>query len=170
MSVLTITVHEHRPATQGSKKMGRFGNIIDDNPRTKPWRAAIALAALKEVGCRYALQYGITHELLPTGALRTCCPPPLDGPLAVDITFTCQRPQRMPKGRPDYPLTRHSGDLDKLLRASFDALATDAQVIADDSRIVDATTRKVHPGQHEFALDSPGAVIRVWQLAEAVTQ
>lgn len=137
---LTVTVHNHRPAPQGSKKTSRFGAIIDDNPRTKPWRSAVHEAAAR---------------VIAGGS-------PLDGPLSVEVVFTVVKPASAPR-RVTWPTTRHSGDIDKLLRSTFDALTTSG-AIADDSRIVEVTARKVHPGEGVDALDAPGAVIRVWRL------
>lgn len=138
---LTITVADHRPAPQGSKAKSRYGAIIDDNPRTKPWRKAVHAAAAAAM-----------HDL-----------PAFDGPLSIEVIFTVHKPVSAPKTRVTWPTTRSSGDIDKLLRSTFDALTT-AGAIADDSRIVEVTARKVHPGEGVDALDQPGAVIRLWRL------
>lgn len=143
---LTITVLGHRPAPQGSKRHVGRGRLIEQSTRVKPWRAIVDAAARAAV----------------TG-------PPLDGPLSVEIAFTVRKPASAPKTRITWPTTRDSGDLDKLLRSTFDALTT-AGAIADDSRIVEVTARKMHPGEGLDALDEPGAVIRVWQMPGAVAR
>ncbi|MCY0960819.1 RusA family crossover junction endodeoxyribonuclease [Streptomyces sp. H27-H5] len=143
---LTVTVLSHRPAPQGSKRHVGRGRLIEQSTRVKPWRAAVDEAVRAAVA----------------GAV------PLDGPLSVEIAFTVRKPASAPKTRITWPTTRDSGDLDKLLRSTFDALTT-AGAIADDSRIVEVTARKMHPGEGLDALDGPGAVIRVWRLTPAVT-
>ncbi|MFF3622364.1 RusA family crossover junction endodeoxyribonuclease [Streptomyces sp. NPDC002467] len=143
---LTIVVLNHRPAPQGSKRHVGQGHLIEQSRRVKPWRAAAEAAA------RAAL----------TGD-------PLDGPLSVEVAFTVRKPASAPRTRITWPTTRDSGDLDKLLRSTFDAL-TSAGTIADDSRIVEVTARKMHPGEGLDALDAPGAVIRIWQLAKEATR
>lgn len=147
---LTITVTNHRPAPQGSKTKSRYGAIIDDNPRTKPWRKAVHDAAAKAMACGHL-------------DARTVPAAPLDGPLSVEVTFTVTKPASAPKRRVTWPITRASGDIDKLLRSTFDALTTGG-AIADDSRIVEVRATKVHPGEGVDALDQPGAVIRIWNL------
>lgn len=142
----TVTVHGHRPAPQGSKRHVGQGRLIEQSKRVKPWRKAAEDAA----------RAAVTGE-------------PLDGPLSVEIAFTVRKPVSAPKTRLTWPTTRDSGDLDKLLRSTFDALTT-AGAIADDSRIVEVTARKMHPGEGLDALDEPGAVIRVWQLTEGATR
>lgn len=144
---LTVTVLNHRPAPQGSKRHVGRGRLIEQSTRVKPWRAAV-------------------DEAVRAAVAGTV---PLDGPLSVEIAFTVRKPASAPKTRITWPTTRDSGDLDKLLRSTFDALTT-AGAIADDSRIVEVTARKMHPGEGLDALDAPGAVIRVWRLVEAVTR
>jgi Holliday junction resolvase RusA-like endonuclease len=145
MTSLTITVHGHRPAPQGSKKHIGNGRLIEQSKRVKPWRAAVADATRLTIGAGWV---------------------PLDGPLELEVVFTVRKPVSAPKGRQTWPCTRYSGDLDKLLRSTFDAIADDAGAIADDSRIIRVTAAKVFPGEHPNALDAPGAVIRVWQLGD----
>lgn len=164
---LTITVMGHRPAPQGSKKKGNRGQIIDDCVRLKPWREAVTAAAITAWECIYAEMRGEHEYLHGPKQPRTCCPPPLDGPLAVAVTFTCPRSQaderRARRGEATWPTTTHSNDLDKLQRAAFDAV-TAAGVWVDDARVVEVHAYKRHPGQGEDALPEPGAVIRIWTL------
>ena len=111
----TVTVCVYgKPAPQGSK--GALG--MEDNPRTKPWRAAIK---------------AVCQEGLPDGFV------PLDGPLVVDLWFFFARP---PSVAPDaMPNTRSTYDWDKLSRAAGDGLS-EGGVIVDDARIVDAHVHK----------------------------
>lgn len=132
-----VFVRGHRPAPQGSKRHVGKGVLIEQSKRVKPWRQAVC------------------------DAIGTP-PETLDGPLAVQVVFTVSKPTTAPKNRVTYPATRSSGDLDKLLRSTFDALS-DSGTIADDSRIIDVRAIKVYPGEHREALDEPGAIIRVWK-------
>lgn len=150
---LTVTVRGHRPAPQGSKRHIGHGRMVEQSKRVKPWREAVRDAA------RAAMQPEPFGELVSRR-------PPLDGPLSVDAVFTVVKPASAPKRRITWPITRHSGDLDKILRSTFDAL-TDGWAIADDSRIVEVTACKVYPGEGPDALGEPGAVIRIWLLGGA---
>lgn len=150
---LTITVHG-RPAPQGSKKYaghrrnaasGRISAVlVEQSKRVKPWRSLVTRAVLDTM-----LDAHLTE--------------PLDGPLTADIVFTVLKPVSAPKRRRTYPTTRHSGDLDKLLRSTFDGIA-DAEAIADDARIIRVTATKTFPGEHPDALPEPGALIRLYTL------
>ncbi|MEV8324604.1 RusA family crossover junction endodeoxyribonuclease [Kitasatospora sp. NPDC056731] len=143
--VLTITVLGHRPAPQGSKRHVGRGRLVEQSLRVKPWRQAVHDAA--------------------EAAVKSANRAPLDGPLSIEVALTVRKPASAPKTRITWPTTRDSGDIDKLLRSTFDSLTT-AGAIADDSRIVEVVARKMHPGEGVDALDQPGAVIRLWQLGE----
>ncbi|MGW2725528.1 RusA family crossover junction endodeoxyribonuclease [Streptomyces sp. NPDC001492] len=161
---LTIVVNG-RPAPQGSKKYaghrrnsasGRISAVlVEQSKRVKPWRALVTAAALE---ARVVSHIGNVPVHLPT----------LDGPLEAEIIFTVRKPASAPKRRQTWPNTRDSGDLDKLLRSTFDGIA-DAQAVADDSRIIAVTARKVFPGEHPEALSEPGAIIRLYTLPGATS-
>jgi Holliday junction resolvase RusA-like endonuclease len=153
---LIITIHNHRSAPQGSKRHVGNGRLLEQSKRVTPWRAAVEHAALDAMTAGHIGDVPV-HR------------PALDGPLSVEITFTVRKPASAPKRRLTWPTSRDSGDIDKLLRSTFDALTT-AKAIADDSRIVEAAARKVYPGEGLDALDAPGAVIRIWQLAESTAK
>lgn len=158
---LTIVVHG-RPAPQGSKKYighrpnaasGRVSAVlVEQSKRVKPWRALVTAAT------REAIQAGHIGRV-PIHF------PPLDGPLEADIVFTVLKPASAPKRRRTWPITRHSGDVDKLIRSTFDGIA-DAAAVADDSRIIRVTATKTFPGEHPDALDQPGAIIRLYTLGD----
>lgn len=154
---LEFTVH-HRPAPQGSKKHVGRGRLLEQSKRVAPWREAVDTAARAALNARHVLEHGGRPAIAPQ---------PLDGPLSVEVVFTVRKPASAPKTRVTWPTTRDSGDIDKLLRSTFDALTTSG-AIADDSRIVETVARKVFPGEGLDALEEPGAVIRVWRLTEAV--
>lgn len=151
---LTIVVHG-RPAPQGSKKYaghrrnaasGRISAVlVEQSKRVKPWRALVTAATVDT----------ITNG----GRLHT----PLDGPLEAEIVFTVRKPASAPKRRRTWPTTRDSGDIDKLLRSTFDGIA-DGNAVIDDSRIIRVTATKTFPGEHPEALSEPGAIIRLYTL------
>jgi Holliday junction resolvase RusA-like endonuclease len=155
---LTVVVHG-RPAPQGSKKYaghrrnaasGRISAVlVEQSKRVKPWRALVT-AAVRQ-------------------ALATAPGPfPLDGPLAAEIVFTVRKPASAPKRRRTWPVTRDSGDLDKLQRSTFDGIA-DAGAVVDDSRIIRVTAEKTFPLEHPEALPEPGAIIRLYTLPGATS-
>jgi Holliday junction resolvase RusA-like endonuclease len=148
---LEFTV-QHRPAPQGSKRHVGRGRLLEQSKRVAPWREAVHEAAKQAMNTRWLAGRGEES---------------LDGPLSIEVVFTVRKPASAPKRRITWPTTRDSGDIDKLLRSTFDALTTGG-AIADDSRVVEVAARKVFPGEGLDALDEPGAVIRVWKLAAEV--
>ncbi len=152
---LTIVVNG-RPAPQGSKKYaghrrnsasGRVSAVlVEQSKRVKPWRALVTRAAMEAM---------LDHRQ----------PVPLDGPLEADIVFTVLKPASAPKRKRTWPTTRHSGDVDKLIRSTFDGIA-DGGGVVDDSRIIRVTATKTFPGEHPDALDQPGAIIRLYTLGD----
>lgn len=111
------------PAPQGSHKAfmprgARYPVVTDDNPRTKPWRASVAYAAM---------------QVRPS--------PLLDGPLCLTARFFLPRPKSLPK-RVQYPSRKP--DLSKLIRALEDALT--GVIWNDDAQVVMVTATK-HYGE-----------------------
>lgn len=133
---VVVTVYG-RPVTQGSKTRTRWSVRDDNAERLRPWREAVKQAALDALA----------------GSPR------LEGPVTVEVVFTFDPPKSAPKTRRSWPVTRSSGDVDKLQRAVFDAL-TDAGVWRDDSQVVRVVAEKLHVGD-EGALHIPGAVVSV---------
>lgn len=105
------------PAPQGSKRHVGRGILVESSKKVAPWREAVKWEAIRVHGGK----------------------PPLEGPLYVSVTFYVHRPKCSKDG--SWPVTRYSGDLDKLLRSTFDAI-TDSGMIRDDSQIVCVTARK----------------------------
>ena len=103
-----------RPAPQGSKGPG----MVEDNPRTRPWRATIK---------------AVCQQHLPAGWK------PLDGPLELELWFFFAPAANVKRG--DYPTTRTYYDADKLYRAMGDGL-TDGGVVVDDARFVSSHVHK----------------------------
>src|SRR5690606_9506573 len=143
-----------KPAPQGSKRHVGGGRLIEQSKRVTPWREAVKEATIRRLEVRSLETYGGTGQ---TSLLR------LLGPVAVEIDFVFDPPKSAPKRRRTWPITRSSGDVDKLLRASFDALA-DAGAFKDDSQVIDVRARKVHTDDPAAPLRVPGAVIRIWQV------
>ncbi|MEU8101688.1 RusA family crossover junction endodeoxyribonuclease [Streptomyces rubiginosohelvolus] len=162
---LTIVVHG-RPAPQGSKRYaghrlnsasGRMSAVlVEQSKRVKPWRHLVTTATTNAMTAAHIKQYGG----YPTGGTQ-----PLDGPLEAEIVFTVLKPASAPKRKRTWPTTRHSGDVDKLIRSTFDGIA-DAAAVTDDSRIIRVTATKTFPGEHPEALDQPGAIIRLYTLGD----
>lgn len=89
------------PAPKGSLRMIAKGVVKEDNPRTRPWRAAVALNARQAINRKGR---GIA----------------LTGPVKVSVALFLPRPK---SNRDRWPIKRSSGDLDKHLRTVLDGLA-----------------------------------------------
>lgn len=145
--VIRLTVRG-TPAPQGSKSfkgMSKAGRAIltESSKKVRPWRQDVKAAAeaLRE----------------RTGAA------PIDGPVVVSMVFTLQKPASAPKRRRTYPM--RTPDLSKLARSTEDAL-TDAGIWADDARVIEySRLAKVYPGEDPHALDTPGVVIEIMEVA-----
>lgn len=119
-----------RPIPQGSVNV-YGGRVVSVKPELRHWRDSIRAVLL-------AKHHG----------------EPLDGPLIVTLAF-----QLAPPKKPRWPLPAVKPDLDKLVRAAFDALSTTATqrgVITDDARIVSFTAAKTYHG-------TPGVMITITQ-------
>jgi crossover junction endodeoxyribonuclease RusA len=109
-----------RPQSQGSKTRTPNGGFREDNAELRPWRQAVAAAALQAMN---------GHELYT-------------GPLSLVARFTLRRPAahygtgrnagRLKPSAPSYVRTKP--DADKLIRAVADALTGIAY--RDDSQLV----------------------------------
>ncbi len=130
------------PVPQGSmrafaRRNGGRPIVTSDNPRTKPWKAAVTAAAAE------ARQ-----------TVSICA-------VVVEIDFRLPRPKghygrrgNVLPSAPAYPTGRP--DVDKLCRAILDAL-TEARVWHDDAQVVALSAVKTWS-------DSPGAHVRVVAL------
>lgn len=160
--VLTFTVHG-TPAPQGSKNAYRnqhTGRIqqVESSKNVKPWREAVKHAAIDAILHREGT--GDPFAIL-------------GGPVYVETTFTFARPKNhyrtgrnaelLRDSAPSFPISRGRNDIEKLVRATRDAM-TDAGVWVDDSQVVDERNRKVYPNTHRDALPAPGAVVRVYRV------
>lgn len=147
------------PAAQGSKQAipyrkgsGGLGVRVREGSRDKVrnWRLSVIEAAKAGAGAA------------------------LEGPLGVHAVFTMPKPTGLPARRrilgqlvPVVHRPHRKPDLDKLLRSTFDAL-TEAGIWRDDAQVCSLTAFKTYAGEEIDSMDSPGAMIRVWPLGDAV--
>ena len=131
MSEIRFTVHGV-PAPQGSKRaFVRAGHAVmqeSSGDRIVSWRQDVKAAAL---------------------AVRP--PEPIAGPVDVRVVFLFARPKghyrtgrhadRIRPSAPEWPANRGTGDLEKLVRATFDPI-TAARVWLDDSQVIRVTATK----------------------------
>lgn len=139
------------PVPQGSiRSLGTGRPSIHSNARRLlPWRErvqAVFEAAMRNVAVQESGRF------------------PLVGPVAVDATFTMPKPKSAPKRRRTFPTPRP--DVDKLLRAVFDAMQA-AGVVKDDAQVIDVSARKVYPDEAPQALPVPGLFLFVFTVADA---
>lgn len=145
MTALEITVYG-TPAPQGSKRHVGNGRMVESSKLVKPWREAVVHAAIEA-------RTAIGHTTL-LDAVTVCA------------TFFVKRPKShfrtganahlLRDGAPAYPTTKP--DLDKIVRATLDALTT-AEAYRDDAQVVRLNVTKA------YADDRPvGADITVWRL------
>jgi len=137
---VTITVHG-TPAPQGSKSFKGYSGgkaiMVESSKKVKPWRQAVGLAAIEEMG---GAGLGIK------------------GPVMAIMAFTLQKPKSAPKRRRIFP--DKTPDLSKLVRSTEDALV-DVGAIEDDARIVSLSAFKHYPNEGALALPVPGARIEI---------
>lgn len=143
---LAFTVHG-TPAGQGSKRHVGRGVMIEQSKRVRPWREAVKHAALDAIAA--------------WESTRSTPWTPLMEPVHITVTVRIPRPKSHYRTgrfadilRDDAPTyAPNTPDLDKALRAIFDAL-TDAGVWRDDRQVVAVYATKVYDSR-------PGAVVRV---------
>ncbi len=133
----------HRP----SKKSGKLVPLlVEQSKAVTPWRNAVRGAASQHLFSEYL------------GAWK-----PLDGPVAVEVTFLLPRPSTVTRALPTVP-----PDLDKLQRALFDGLS-DAKLWKDDSRAVLVAASKIYataPAHPPIKYQSPGAAVTITALPD----
>jgi len=127
---LTFAV-AHRPSPKGSMRFLGRGRVKDQLKGTKPFGDAVTVAATKAVAShRKSADFPIVKP----------------GRVVVNLSFVFPRPKSTPKGHP--PVTRSTGDVDKLCRNVLDAL-TAAGVMQDDSQVTTLVASK------QYCNDSP---------------
>ena len=145
MSSITIRVIGI-PGAQGSKRVTRYGALIENSKKVHPWRQDIRHACLE------AYQDD-----------------PIDKACIVTITFRFPRPKshfgtgknqgRLKASAPHFLRSHQSGDIDKLSRSTLDGLSetTGGTVLKDDSFVVSLTAVKKYVEKNEY----PGAFIHI---------
>lgn len=141
---LTFAV-QYKPAPKGSlAPKGRIGQpvrLVEQVAGSKPFRVAVTYAARAARAGRPGF--------------------PLSGPVEVRIVCAFVKPSSYPKRRRCWPVTRGSGDLDKLERNVLDALV-DAGVLGDDSQVCRLIGDKDYAGHGvAHAFTDAGALITV---------
>jgi Endodeoxyribonuclease RusA len=160
---IKLVVREY-PAPQGSKVPfvradGRAGMREDSNTTLGNWRNAVYNAALAVSRCQCG----------EDGCTAMSAGFPIKRPISVRAVFSFRRPQTHYRtGRfssslrddaPLRPFTRAQGDLDKLLRSTYDSI-TAAGLIQDDKLIAESTrAAKVWCGEDPESLPVPGAIL-----------
>lgn len=120
------------PVPQGSMRAPAAGVVVPASGRLRPWRNDVTLV------CKAAWRR----------------PGPLAGPVGVELGFVLPRPRRL--GHPE-PVSRRTGDLDKLIRAILDSLV-EAKTMIDDAQVVRVAAAKAYG-------DRPGCSVRVLAAA-----
>ena len=134
------------PKPKGSMRHVGNGRMVEQLAGSQPWRVTVAAAVYRHIRC--------TCGAPDCQAL--CDGYPLDGALAVVFVATFPKPKSAPKTRRVDPVTRSTGDIDKLARNILDALV-DAHAIRDDAQVVELWALKRYG-----AVDTtPGVRIRV---------
>jgi Holliday junction resolvase RusA-like endonuclease len=161
---LWLVVHG-KPKTQGSMRALAAGVVAHaDSKALHAWRDAITREALRATGSTWR---------------TVACPVQLDVVFTLPMSKTLAKKHGLSTdGDVAQPVTAdHKPDVDKLLRAVQDALSPREKkgerrfhLIDDDSRIVGGSQYKTYPtpyNTHPWALDRPGAVIRVTPVGVA---
>ncbi|MFS6818228.1 RusA family crossover junction endodeoxyribonuclease [Synechococcus lacustris Tous-12m] len=140
-----------QPAPQGSKRL--VGKVmLESSKKVQPWRQDVKQAVLSQYN-------GL----------------PIESAVAIGIEFRFQRPKGHFNGKgglrpkaPEHLISRSHGDIDKLLRATLDALSisTGGSLLSDDSLVVRVRSSKCYCVEGEL----PGAYIRVAILPDTRKQ
>ena len=148
---LVITAYG-RPITQGSKvSNGARRGVRDANASTlKPWRSTMHEAVL---------------ESMRFGRKR------VEAPVRVELLFCFDRPAShkgtgrnagiLKDSAPRWPVSRGSGDIDKLARGLLDGLT--GPVLKDDSQVCVLAVQKEYLGS-TGAMTEPGAFVIVRRM------
>jgi crossover junction endodeoxyribonuclease RusA len=142
MNSLTFVVYG-LPAPQGSKKSLGNGILVESSKAVRPWRQDVKHAAL---AC-------IPHDWDPSL------------PMALSIVFRFKRPQAhigkkgLKPSAPQHCTTARAGDVDKLLRSTFDSLTGVA--FDDDRQVISVNASK----RYTTADEPQGAIITITPIA-----
>ena len=140
-----------KPAPQGSKVSTRFGGMREASQFVMPWRNQIVSACIE--------------QQINNGEI-------IEQPVEIFIDFLFHRPQgHFGTGRNEgnlkpsattYPITRSTGDIDKLCRSTLDGLSIPSGgiLLRDDSLVVNLRAKKEFASKGGFQ----GAFIHIWEL------
>ena len=142
MNSLTFVVYG-LAAPQGSKRHMGNGILVESSKAVRPWRQDVKHAAL---AC-------IPHDWDPSL------------PMALSIVFRFKRPQThigkkgLKPSAPQHCTTARAGDVDKLLRSTFDSLTGVA--FDDDRQVISVNASK----RYTTADEPQGAIITITPIA-----
>ena len=140
-----------KPAPQGSKVSFRNGYMKEASPFLMPWRNQIVSACIEQT--------------INNGEI-------IKQPVEIFIDFLFHRPQahygtgrnegNLKPSAPTFPITRSTGDIDKLCRSTLDGLSIPSGgiLLRDDSLVVNLRAKKSFATKGGFQ----GAFIHIWQL------
>ena len=140
-----------KPAPQGSKVSFRNGYMKETSPFLMPWRNQIVSACIE--------------QKINNGKI-------IEDPVEIFIDFLFHRPQshygtgrnegNLKPSAPQYPITRTTGDIDKLCRSTLDGLSVPSGgiLLRDDSLVVNLRAKKSFATKGGFQ----GAFIHIWKL------
>ena len=140
-----------KPAPQGSKIATRYGAIREASQFVMPWRNQIVSACIE--------------QKINNGKI-------IEQPVEIFIDFLFHRPQghygsgrdeeNLKPSAPQYPITRTTGDIDKLCRSTLDGLSIPSGgiLLRDDSLVVNLRAKKTYATKDSFQ----GAFIHIWKL------
>ena len=140
-----------KPAPQGSKVSFRNGYMKETSPFLMPWRNQIVSACIE--------------QKINNGEI-------IEQPVEIFIDFLFHRPQghygtgrnqaNLKPSAPIYPMTRSTGDIDKLCRSTLDGLSIPSGgiLLRDDSLVVEIKAKKSFAAKGGFQ----GAFIHIWKL------
>ena len=146
-----LIVVRGRPAPQGSKVSTRFGGIREASQFVMPWRNQIVSACIE--------------QKINNGEI-------IEQPVEIFIDFLFHRPQghygtgknkgNLKPSAPTFPITRPTGDIDKLCRSTLDGLSVPSGGILDIHLplVVNLRAKKSFATKGGFQ----GAFIHIWQL------
>ena len=140
-----------KPAPQGSKVSFRNGYMKEASQFLMPWRNQIVSACIE--------------QKINNGKI-------IEDPVEIFIDFLFHRPQshygtgrnegNLKPSAPQYPITRTTGDIDKLCRSTLDGLSVPSGgiLLKDDSLVVRLKAVKSFATKGGFQ----GAFIHIWKL------
>ena len=140
-----------KPPPQGSKVSFRNGYMKEASPFLMPWRNQIVSACIE--------------QKINNGEI-------IEQPVEIFIDFLFHRPQghygtgrnaaNLKPSEPIYPMTRSTGDIDKLCRSTLDGLSVPSGgiLLRDDSLVVNLRAKKSFATKGGFQ----GAFIHIWKL------